>query len=221
MRLIPAAVTSVCLALLASSADGFVVSNVPSYASPSRSVRKVPVDANPKKVHLTGRLHADATAEAQDTTANSSDDEDDHNIGPISSRLDHEHSTAETYDPFTTTALSKYKALHEESIRSPAKFWSEQARELLSWSKPFNPHAVMGGGLDHGDVTWFNGGKLNVCYNAVDRHVETGRGDEVAMVWEVSLVLYVMLRMDSYMQLHDIASLFWCWEIFVIPHVVL
>lgn len=98
--------------------------------------------------------------------------------------LDHEHSAAPTYDAKTTTSFSAYQSLHAESIKNPQKFWSEKAKELLTWYKPFNPHAAMSGGLDHGDVRFFAGGKLNVAYNAIDRHVDAGRGDDVAIVWE-------------------------------------
>ena len=105
---------------------------------------------------------------------------------PTKANLDHEHAAAPTYDAKTTTSLEKYRALHAESIRKPAKFWSARARELLSWYEPFDPHAAMGGGLDGGDVRWFAGGKMNVAYNAIDRHVEAGRGEDVAIVWEVS-----------------------------------
>ena len=105
---------------------------------------------------------------------------------PTKANLDHEHATAPTYDAKTTTSLEKYRTLHAESIQNPAKFWSAQAKELLSWYRPFNPHAVMGGGLEEGDVRWFAGGKMNVAYNAIDRHVEAGRGEDAAIVWEVS-----------------------------------
>ncbi|MGN8244834.1 acetate--CoA ligase [Cellulomonas soli] len=60
-------------------------------------------------------------------------------------------------------------------------FWADQARELISWSTPF--HEV----LDWSDapfVRWFGDGRLNAAYNAVDRHVEAGRGDRVALHFE-------------------------------------
>ena len=38
--------------------------------------------------------------------------------------------------------------------------------------------------MEHGDVRWFSGGKLNIAYNAIDRHVINGRGDQVALLWE-------------------------------------
>jgi acetyl-CoA synthetase len=62
-----------------------------------------------------------------------------------------------------------------------ARFWSDQARELLTWSTPFTQ------GLDWSQApfaTWFADGTLNACYNAVDRHVEAGLGDRVALYWE-------------------------------------
>lgn len=60
-------------------------------------------------------------------------------------------------------------------------FWADQARELLSWSTPFTQT------LDWSDApfaTWFADGRLNAAYNAVDRHVEAGRGDRVALHFE-------------------------------------
>jgi acetyl-CoA synthetase len=59
-------------------------------------------------------------------------------------------------------------------------FWREEGRERVSWFTPFSnlyewepPYA-----------RWYLGGKLNVCYNCVDRHVEAGAGDKVAYYWE-------------------------------------
>ncbi|WP_456789458.1 acetate--CoA ligase [Cellulomonas sp. P5_C5] len=60
-------------------------------------------------------------------------------------------------------------------------FWAEQARELLSWEKPFEEV------LDWSKapfVRWFADGTLNAAYNAVDRHVEAGNGDRVALHFE-------------------------------------
>jgi acetyl-CoA synthetase len=60
------------------------------------------------------------------------------------------------------------------------EFWASEARERVSWSTPFDqvcewnpPYA-----------RWFLGGRLNACYNCVDRHVEAGRGEKVAFYWE-------------------------------------
>ncbi|WP_028045175.1 acetate--CoA ligase [Cellulomonas sp. URHE0023] len=60
-------------------------------------------------------------------------------------------------------------------------FWAEQARELISWEKPFEEV------LDWSNAPfarWFADGTLNAAYNAVDRHVEAGNGDRVALHFE-------------------------------------
>lgn len=116
--------------------------------------------------------------------ADPSDPADEEATAPLSAQLDHEHANVPTYDALSITSLDKYRAAHAESVADPGSFWSRQAQELLEWSRPHNLHAPMTGSLDHGDVTWFAGGRLNVCHNAVDRHVEAGRGDDVALVWE-------------------------------------
>ena len=84
------------------------------------------------------------------------------------------------YDAKTNSAFEKYKKLHSESVQSPKKYWGKLARELLTWDKPFDAHKVLQGDLTSGNIQWFAGGKLNVCYNALDRHDR----DKLAMVWE-------------------------------------
>ncbi|GIG22135.1 acetyl-coenzyme A synthetase [Cellulomonas chitinilytica] len=60
-------------------------------------------------------------------------------------------------------------------------FWADQARELLDWSTPFSETLDWSGAPV---ARWFADGKLNAAYNAVDRHVEAGRGDRVALHFE-------------------------------------
>lgn len=72
-------------------------------------------------------------------------------------------------------------ALYDEATEKGTEFWVEQARELLTWSKPFTET------LDWSNppfAKWFADGELNACYNAVDRHVEAGNGDRVAIHFE-------------------------------------
>src|SRR3989440_5036665 len=59
-------------------------------------------------------------------------------------------------------------------------FWKGEALERVTWSRPFD--RVLEWKLPY--AKWFLGGKLNACYNCVDRHVEAGRGDKVAYFWE-------------------------------------
>lgn len=72
-------------------------------------------------------------------------------------------------------------ALYDEATEKGTEFWAEQARELLTWSKPFTET------LDWSNppfAKWFADGELNACYNAVDRHVEAGNGDRIAIHFE-------------------------------------
>ena len=75
----------------------------------------------------------------------------------------------------------QYLAMYQESIENPEKFWAEQAEEFVSWFRPWDN--VMSVDYYTADIRWFEGAKLNVCYNCVDRHVEE-RGDQVAIIWE-------------------------------------
>lgn len=84
------------------------------------------------------------------------------------------------YDAKTSSSYDKYIKLHHESIANPTKYWGTLAKDVLSWDVPFDPHRVLQGGFENGDVRWFAGGKLNVAYNALDRHDP----DALAMIWE-------------------------------------
>jgi acetyl-CoA synthetase len=84
------------------------------------------------------------------------------------------------------STIESYKEKHRFSITNPNQFWFEQASNRLSWfSFPYDETSIVcQGGFRNGDVTWFANAKLNVCYNAVDRHVNSGNGDKIAMIWE-------------------------------------
>jgi acetyl-CoA synthetase len=90
------------------------------------------------------------------------------------------HHIEPVYNAKTSSAFDKYKVLHAESIKNPAKYWGKLAKEYLHWDLPFDSHRVLEGNLEDGNVRWFAGGKLNVAYNALDRHPK----DNLAMVWE-------------------------------------
>tara|TARA_A100001037_G_scaffold203575_1_gene182102 strand:- start:1477 stop:3405 length:1929 start_codon:yes stop_codon:yes gene_type:complete len=74
----------------------------------------------------------------------------------------------------------KYEEMYNESIQNPEKFWSEQA-ENIDWYKKWDN--VMNYDFNTADIKWYEGGKLNVTYNCIDRHLES-RGDQTAIVWE-------------------------------------
>ncbi len=74
----------------------------------------------------------------------------------------------------------KYEEMYNESIQNPEKFWSEQA-ENIDWYKKWDN--VMNYDFNTADIKWYEGGKLNVTYNCIDRHLES-RGDQTAIIWE-------------------------------------
>lgn len=69
--------------------------------------------------------------------------------------------------------------IYAEAAKDPLAFWEEQARKL-TWSTPWTQ--VLEWNLPF--AKWFVGGKLNVSFNCVDRHVDAGIGDRVALYWE-------------------------------------
>lgn len=77
--------------------------------------------------------------------------------------------------------MKDYERMYKESIEQPEQYWGNQARELLSWSTPFQ--TVKSGGFEYGDMAWFLEGELNASYNAVDRHAFENP-DKVAIIYE-------------------------------------
>ena len=73
-----------------------------------------------------------------------------------------------------------YKKLYKESVNSPEKFWSRQAKEQLVWRKPFK--TVLKWKAPHAE--WFGGGTLNVAENCLDRHLGTARENKAAIIFE-------------------------------------
>ncbi len=75
----------------------------------------------------------------------------------------------------------KYQQMYAQSISAPASFWAEQAKTFVTWFKEWNK--VQDCNYYEGKIQWFDGAKLNVSYNCLDRHLST-RGDQVAIIWE-------------------------------------
>ncbi|MDX1998717.1 MAG: acetate--CoA ligase [Thermoanaerobaculia bacterium] len=73
----------------------------------------------------------------------------------------------------------QYEETYRRSLEDPIGFWREQA-EVIDWFHP--PSQVFDADLHEVDFSWFGGGRLNACYNCVDRHLTT-RGDKTAILW--------------------------------------
>ena len=81
---------------------------------------------------------------------------------------------------FIKDAVVSDQTHYEEATKDYEGFWARQARELISWDEDF--HTTLEWNLPY--AKWFLGGKLNVSYNCLDRHVEAGYGDRIAYFWE-------------------------------------
>ncbi len=75
----------------------------------------------------------------------------------------------------------QFQRMYQQSIHDPEAFWTEQANSFLDWISPWEK--VHSGDFSKSEVRWFEGGKLNVCVNCVDRHLAT-RAHQTALIWE-------------------------------------
>ena len=92
---------------------------------------------------------------------------------------------SELYQP-PQAAIAKanvpnYLALRQEALADSTAYWDARARELIDW---FEPYETV---LDDSEAPffkWFVGGKTNITYNALDRHLKTWRKNKLALIWE-------------------------------------
>ncbi|MBC8376022.1 MAG: acetate--CoA ligase [FCB group bacterium] len=78
-------------------------------------------------------------------------------------------------------SMEQYQEMYDRSVNDEDGFWAEQA-ERLTWFKKWD--TVANYDIANADIKWFEGGKLNVSYNCLDRHVEDGFGERTALIWE-------------------------------------
>ena len=77
----------------------------------------------------------------------------------------------------------KYNSMYQQSIDDPDTFWGDMAKEFLSFDKEWDKVSNWHFGADDVSIKWFEGAKLNVTYNCIDRHLP-GRADQTAIIWE-------------------------------------
>ena len=89
-------------------------------------------------------------------------------------------------EEFRKTALissfEQYQEMYRRSLEDSDVFWAEEAEKRLHWYKKWD--VVQDHDFANAKIRWFEGGKLNVSYNCLDRHVEAGKGDKVAYYFE-------------------------------------
>ncbi|HKL52994.1 MAG TPA: acetyl-coenzyme A synthetase N-terminal domain-containing protein, partial [Wenzhouxiangellaceae bacterium] len=90
-----------------------------------------------------------------------------------------------------------YRQVHDRSLSNPEDFWAEAA-DAIDWDRRWDSVLSDDGGPFQ---RWFAGGRLNTCYNALDRHVDNGRADQIALIHD-SPVTDTIQRF-SYRELRD------------------
>lgn len=109
-------------------------------------------------------------------------------------------AAASQVQPVQNGNSSTYRNLHRQSVDNIEQFWAGRAEELLSWSRPWD--SVLTGDFGAGELRWFSGGKLNLSYNCLDRHLSNGRRNQAALIWqgendrEVRVFTYQMLHSE-------------------------
>ncbi len=78
-------------------------------------------------------------------------------------------------------SMEQYQELYDRSINDPEGFWTEHA-ERLHWFEKWDK--LREWDYSKAEIKWFLNGRINACYNCVDRHVDAGRGDDTALIWE-------------------------------------
>ncbi|MEN8189486.1 MAG: acetate--CoA ligase [Thermodesulfobacteriota bacterium] len=97
-------------------------------------------------------------------------------------------------------SLEAYQEAYNRSMDDPEGFWAERAEELVDWDKKWD--TVLDYDFNKPEINWFKGGKLNMSYNCLDRHLENGRRNKAAIIWQgepeedVKVYTYQMLHTE-------------------------
>ncbi len=98
------------------------------------------------------------------------------------------------------SSMAKYEEEYKRSMDDPEGYWGERADELVTWYEKWDK--VLEADLHKPEVKWFQGGKLNVSYNCLDRHLTNGRRNKAAIIWQgepeedVKVYTYQMLHTE-------------------------
>ncbi len=80
------------------------------------------------------------------------------------------------------SSFAEYEEIYRRSVEDPDGFWGEMAEKQLTWYKKWDK--VLEYDFTKPEIKWFQGGKLNVSYNCLDRHIATSTRNKAAIIWE-------------------------------------
>src|ERR1035441_6233015 len=109
--------------------------------------------------------------------------------------------SAEFVQQANVKGMEGYRALYQRAAENPEEFWGQLAEQELHWFQKWT-HVFE---WNPPFVKWFAGGKINACYNCVDRHLTTARKNKTAILWEGEPGDQ---RMISYQELHRLVCRF-------------
>ncbi|MGL1863608.1 MAG: acetate--CoA ligase [Pseudodesulfovibrio sp.] len=96
--------------------------------------------------------------------------------------------------------MDDYEAINKRALEDPEGYWGERAKDLITWFSDFD--SVLEADYDKPEFKWFSGGKTNVSYNCLDRHLTDGRRNKAALIWQgepeedVKVYTYQMLHTE-------------------------
>ncbi|HDK44022.1 MAG TPA: acetate--CoA ligase, partial [Desulfobacteraceae bacterium] len=79
-------------------------------------------------------------------------------------------------------SMDQYRQEYRYSMDDPEGFWAERAEELITWDKKWDK--VLEWDFRKPEIKWFQGGRLNISYNCLDRHLSNGRRNKAALIWQ-------------------------------------
>ncbi len=79
-------------------------------------------------------------------------------------------------------SFAEYEAIYKRSVEDPEGFWGEMAEKQLTWYKKWDK--VLEYDFEKPEIKWFQGGKINVSYNCLDRHITSTTRNKAALIWE-------------------------------------
>jgi acetyl-CoA synthetase len=97
-------------------------------------------------------------------------------------------------------SMDEYQAIYQRSMDDPEGYWAERAEQLTTWDRKWD--RVLEWNFSTPDIKWFQGGKLNVSANCLDRHLTDGRRNKAAIIWQgepeedVRVFTYQMLHTE-------------------------
>ena len=93
----------------------------------------------------------------------------------------HLYPVPESWSETAWINKERYQNMYQQSVDDPDAFWTEQAKEFLTWDSPWAK--VSSYDFSKGEAEWFKDGKLNVTVNCIDRHLGK-RSNQTAIIWE-------------------------------------